>query len=128
MTDLEIVKLCALAAGYKNPTALAQFPGCTIGERHAVWVDTVVGGQRLYDPLHDDRQCLELVKQFHLAIEHNGGSGSTAVPAGWYVMPSHTSDPDVFIEGAQDLNRAICSCVAQMQAAKTAQPSPAPQQ
>ena len=102
MTDLEITRLCAEAMGYGYEQA------------------TNIGLIRLtdtghyFDPLHDDAQAMALVKRFHLHI------GKTLRlpnhPFGkWFV-----SKTDQFEVPGDDLNRAICECVAKMQQAKAA--------
>lgn len=94
MDDLEITKLCAEAMGLTSWQAL----------------------EGRYDPLHDDAQAMALVKKFRLEIrqqatgtdEHPGAPlwGISGCLYGW----KNAED--------ENLNRAICECVARMQAAK----------
>lgn len=92
MTDLEITKLCAEAMGYRFKNSAG------------VW-DLHDAGQN-FNPLHDDEQAMELVKQFHIAIGWND--------PGWGAFGQH----DKRWVNSLDLNRAICECVARMQSAK----------
>ena len=56
-----------------------------------------------WNPLHDDAQAMALVKKFQLAV---------AYLSPWYVSCSP------YQVHADDLNRAICECVARMQQSK----------
>ena len=94
MTDLEITRLCAEAMG--------------LG-----WQDDRTDGgitaqegtyNYKYDPLHDDAQAMALVKKMRLEISTFRGE--------WHV------GNDMDWAWNTDLNRAICECVAKMQAAK----------
>lgn len=100
MTDLEITRLCAEAM-----------------------FDALEWEQRLfdYDPLHDDAQMAALVKKFLLTI-----CGSIRIEAGvnipeWAVYDgrriSHWNGTAV----ADNLNRAVCEAVANMQSSKKVQ-------
>lgn len=101
MTDLEITRLCAEAMGVEFVDR---------GERGL----QLLGDIMYYDPLHYDAQAMALVKKFHL---HIGKTLRTPdEPFGqWFV-----SKTDKFEVPNNDLNRAICECVAKMQAAKNA--------
>ena len=66
-----------------------------------------------YDPLHDDAQAMALVKRFELDQRRIINGNSKA----WVVMLSDTV-PARSSAYNTDLNRAICECVAKMQAAK----------
>ena len=59
-----------------------------------------------YDPLHDDAQCMALVKKFNINIC-------------WHEIniPSNFQ-PTIYMWLRDDLNRAICECVADMQVTK----------
>ena len=91
MTDLEITRLCAIAYG--------------------ISVDGM-GGILLplsaFDPLHDDAQAMALVKKFKLDL--------------WWPFSDapewHCADINSKYTHNADLNRAICECVAKMQAEK----------
>ena len=101
LTDLEITRLCAAAMG------LPEWPDGGHDCR------PVGGDHRDYwQPLHDDAQAMALVKKFHL---HIGKTLRTPdEPFGqWFV-----SKTDKYEVPNNDLNRAICECVAKMQAAK----------
>ena len=106
MTDLEMTKLCAEAMGITlHPMWQGRADECMYndGSGGGGW------GMGKYDPLHDDAQAMALVRKFRLRV-------AVIAPTGWRVTTA-------FIEPAQathndDLNRAICECVANMQAAK----------
>ena len=105
MTDLEITKLCAEAMGFEwNPHRLeARVPIFIEG------TDKVFRRRwKPYDPLEDDAQAMALVKRFQLNI-------GTPFPRVW--IPRDDGEL-AFVGMADDLNRAICECVAKMQADK----------
>lgn len=91
MTDLEMTRLCAEAMGLQH-----------FVDHEGVWLRMEVK----YDPLHNDAQAMALVKKFRLVIDRTDD--------GRWMLPS-VSPGDVV---NADLNRAICECVAKMQAAK----------
>jgi len=97
MTDLEITRLCAEAM-----------------------FTPLEWEQRLfeYDPLHDDAQCMALVKKLSIQIHHHGTAAYKAnlvtVEGVWVPYGPR------FKVCAPNLNRAICECVAKMQQAKIA--------
>jgi hypothetical protein len=64
-----------------------------------------------YDPLHDDAQAMALVKKFRIDINSQGIDGT------WEIRRPIT--PVFYGKGNKDLNRAICECVANMQATRT---------
>ena len=110
MTDLEMTRLCAEAMGIATE------------ESHGVLAAYYREGegliQEIYDPLHDDAQAMALVKRFELTLtlgKSGQGSPRHGSRTGWRACPYKGMD------GAprdMDLNRAICLCVAKMQAAK----------
>ena len=71
--------------------------------------DALEWEQRLFEyaPLTDDAQAMQMVKQLKLYVAPDQN--------GWDVGPENTDGKAV---KNQNLNRAICECVAQMQAAK----------
>ena len=101
MTDLEITKLCAEAMGL----TLGQSEGC--GKYSTGVMCYAEGAYILYDPLHDDAQAMVLVKRQGLHIVWQ-----PMCPDTWKV------DDTTHVAADKDLNRAICECVAKMQAAK----------
>ena len=111
MTDLEITKLCAEAMGYQLSYEWHFHfpPGISVG--------TGKGDLERYNPLHDDVQCMALVKRLGLNVEWIPESAH--MRARWLVSTRYASAAET------DLNRAVCSCVAQMQAAKVAVTQPA---
>lgn len=101
MTDLELVRLCAVAMGIKRE----------IDEGEQVYrMEDKYRRLHWFDPIHDDAQAMALVKRFRLNI--------SAQPKEW--------DVDAFTIGGNeqnfctdaDLNRAICECVAKMELAR----------
>jgi hypothetical protein len=103
MTDLEMVKLCAEAMGYKLDadggfSRMAQGAG----------MDEPDWFQFIYDPRHDKAQAFELVERFHIHCLWNSDDknwDAEMLTTGY----GHT-DPD--------LARAIVTSVANMQAAR----------
>ena len=93
MTDLEITRLCAEAMGYHymNDTGTPAM---------------ILTQEGLYRPLHDDAQAMALVKKFNL---HIGKWDS-----GW------ACEYRGQVSTNADLNRAICECVAKLQATRGA--------
>ena len=99
MTDIEIIRACAKAMGldydYNDTEACA------------------------YAPLTDDAQMVALVKQFDLSL-------AKTLDGKWLVQnyPATERSPlreyphGVFIANDADLNRAVCTCIAQMWLAK----------
>lgn len=100
MTDLEITKACAEAMGLPeviNPDSRASkpVPPCILVEQNGLRV--------LYDPLANDgigdAQAMALLKKFGRAlVKRKDESWSVNLNCGQ----------------AQDLNRAICECVAKL--------------
>ena len=104
MTDLELTKLCAEAMGYPPPNDDFSY-------------EDDEGSVRWYTPLIDDAQAMALVKKLDLRIGQSFKSVSKRVYA---YTPAESDDPEYsYAENWDaDLNRAICECVAKMQAAK----------
>ena len=103
MNDLEITKKCAeamVAAGIYRE--FHQFGGTD----DAPWVEFSDGTVGDYAPLHYDAQAMALVKAHELNI------GPIAI--GWEVC-AYNGDHETV---NKDLNRAICTAVAQMQRGK----------
>ena len=98
MTDLEITRLCAKAMGVR---LRPDYPTPQYWAWWSAW--------SLYDPLHDDAQAMALVKKLHLTLD-SYSTGAFIVGSGWNEPFQQTEN--------SDLNRAICECVATMQAAK----------
>ena len=127
MTDLEIIRRCAEAMGWKHLGAVGV-PPPERGEPDPVkpwcrsggndwWIDpegrnVCAPCSGIPDPLHDDAQAMALVKKFELLL----GKREPALNFGndvWGVRgPSGVGAQNI------DLNRAICLCVAKMGAAK----------
>ena len=99
MTDLEITKACAEAMGL-----------ATIEEYHwPIVQDDMQCWMRVYDPLHDDAQAMALVKKLHLEIHAYDG---------WCVRKSDGQGGGSQWHCEDNLNRAICECVAKMRRGK----------
>lgn len=100
MTDEQLTKKCAIAMGIPlvamDTGELATIAGTAYYHK----------GTRTfsYDPLHDDAQAMALVKKFKLMITPD------ILPNEWRV------DFEEIIGRDPDLNRAICECVAKLQA------------
>lgn len=101
MTDLEITRLCAEAMGYEDKSVGVSVGGIMVKHHHHF----------IYDPLTDDAQAMALVKRFKLTPvwSEDGELVSCRYPweAGEHASGYHAS-----------ILRAICECVANMQAAK----------
>lgn len=104
MTDLEITRLCGLAMGLDLVQRNAR-------RGDGYWSMELL---KVYDPLHDDAQAMAMVKKFNLVIERERDSRYFGVTL---FTPGNKAHPQV-VRAADDLNRAICECVAKMQAAK----------
>ena len=104
MTDLEITRLCAEAMGYK---ILLPIKDDVVECNH-------LDDGKFFDPIHDDAQAMALVKKMVLSIDRAVIS-NYGVPEqwGWRVMAAYVGHAR-----SADLNRAICECVAKMQASK----------
>lgn len=89
MTDLEITKLCAEAMGWYWPQE---------NNTHNVRPD----------PIHNDVLTMELVRRFELWISKSSGKWSVTEPTGFQTPYENSAENE-------DLNRAICECVAKMQ-------------
>ena len=108
MTDLEITKLCAEAMGYLPDVVLSSIPlFCHMdGATDSKGFD--------YDPIHDDAQALELVKKFRLRVIGSGPPYSVAADPVWIVEQGGNRAET----RNEDLNRAVCECVAKIQKQK----------
>ena len=103
MTDLEMTKLCAEATGWGS-----------LGSPMIIRNGEVIcapgsSAEFSYDPLYDDAQAMALVKKLHLQISYYNSN-----PTEWRCVSQNGMDQ----VHDPDLNRAICECVAKMQAAK----------
>lgn len=105
MTDLEMTKLCAQAIGVKTFSGSAPRGG---GD-WPYFIPRPGAGAYVYDPLDDDAQAMALVKKFHIHID-TLSDGMWSVDVGWLKPGDEVED--------FDLNRAICECVAKVQAGK----------
>ena len=112
MTDLEITKLCAeamrlrLCNGYDSPKSLYTHQDPR----------SIDGREIEYNPLHDDAQAMALVKKFELRIDRNFEDGGEGLV---WTVTHHLCMKYGGISSFdnRNLNRAICECVAKMQAA-----------
>ena len=101
MNELEITRLCAAAMG----------GWIVIDDTVHLAGDFDAGRNRIkYDPLRNDAQAMALVKKFQLRIGLAGARLSNL----WFAERSSET-----YTTSNDLNRAICECVAKMQAAKS---------
>lgn len=98
MTDLEITRLCAQAMGVDvhestfNSGRIGLFPR--------------TGYE--YEPLHDDAECMAMVKKFRIWIMWDAEICNCSIAA-------DDEEKDGFVTQGSDLNRAICECVAKFQ-------------
>ena len=108
MTDLEITRLAAEAMGVDFSKGFGTITCKECGE---------IGIP--YDPLHDDAQAMALVKKFQLDIVAPAGRKYTAWWAHQVIGFNFRGEPIVSYGGNhENLNRAICECVAKMGKAK----------
>lgn len=99
--DFELRRLCAEAI------SLVALPRLII-VNNVVYKGAKIGEQvQQYNPLTNDHQAMELVKQFRVRVSHMG--------VHWYAALDTETWP---AQGHDDLNRAIVECVAQMQRAR----------
>ena len=106
MTEYEITVLCAEAMELdphviRNVVQRYSESGIYVVD---VWGDD---GFSTYDPLKDNAQAMALVKRFGLQI-----IARLINPFFWCVVDVNEN----FDAESEDLNRAICECVAKMQA------------
>ena len=113
MTDLEVTKLCAEAMKF---SACRPYGGAS----HRFQIAHAGFGWELYDPLHDDAQAMALVKRLRVMLrpEYSGGVYDRKLTGRW-IAATNTAGLNDYQEVNADLNRAICECVAKMQAART---------
>ena len=106
MSDVEIIKLCAEAMGYSINSYQTR-PGIVLTVTPPSRDPQSLSSSFDYRPLHDDTQAMALMKKFglHPVPEWDEGSSWTVFGGGYSAM-------------SDDLNRAICECVAKMQAEK----------
>lgn len=109
LTDIELITRCATKMGYEF------FAVCEDG----VTIQTKTNGK--YNPLIDDLQMSALIKKFKLRVCWN----DVATEPRWDVFPSEISEMIVnrvsnnirnISKGGhdEDLNRAVCECVAKL--------------
>lgn len=110
MRDLDITRLCAEAMGWKLEEYTKGFR-CRDADGFVAAVipdKGIATFSNRYDPLHDDAQAMALVKKLGLDIHFRADMN------GWYV--GGRLHEGLFIHA--DLNRAICQCVAEIEASK----------
>lgn len=112
MTDLEIVKRCAEAMGWVvKPTSQEYGQGrpFRVYDKEDDWVIYGIGdGWSIakFDPLHDDAQAMALLKKFKVELLIDKSDQ-------WYAKTFGIGSPCI---ANADLNRAICECVANLEA------------
>lgn len=109
MSDLELTKACAEAMGLRWD-GVSNLK-CWNENSRTNWVyDGNVGFR--FDPLNDDAQVMALLKKFSIQIHHHGFAGATA---SLVTVQGRMKLDDVPTKiCANNLNRAICECVAKM--------------
>lgn len=109
MTDLEITQLCALAMGWKPAGTRKDFDTVK-----AIPVEQFPGAPHYqYAPLHSSSDAMALVEKFRLVLEPDGGDYWAAT---WINRSRERGMHSQAVRNAATLNRAICECVAKMQA------------
>ena len=105
MDDVEIIKLCAGAMGFRSEIAK--------DDQDRTWLLVWNGGQVVYDPLRDDAQNAELE---WLLIQHGELAFDGKQMRYW---PDPLSDAIKFRADTKEAKRrAVCLCVAKMEMAK----------
>lgn len=99
MDDLTINRLCAEAVGWSP-----------IGPE---W--NSYGLDLHYDPLHNDAQAFALVKRFDMVIEREKDNSFGITLFGNERKGGH---PTYIVRNEPNLNRAVCTAVATLQASK----------
>lgn len=114
MTDLEMVRLCAQAMGYRITETKDGRYRVVANDDGVMMIGDEPQILRRYNPLHDDAQAMALVKKFDLTLR------KMKSPKGWMVADFGWSTCNGAHRGFSktDLNRAIVECVAKMQKAK----------
>lgn len=106
MTDLEITKRCAEKEGRTVRGFSAKSAVCFDVSDSAIVASNSHGGDDIYDPLTNDAQAFALVKCHNISIGQTIESG---------ILMWHAYSPfDGIIVADDDLNRAICECVAKL--------------
>lgn len=98
MDDLTITRLCAEAMGLRV-------------QEHNGWLH-VLGGGYTYNPLDQDEQAYALMRTLMLNVDAFAG----VVERGYGEEKFTTYVDDGDSNSGSNLNRAICECVAKMQA------------
>lgn len=103
LSDLELTKLCAEAMGYM--VREQRYDSLPV-PKDAVCVGADgFRGDFVFNPLHDDRDAMKLLKRFRPHVNANE-QGS------WWVLVRNAEAK------GPDLNRAIVECIAYMQRSK----------
>lgn len=106
MTDLEITRLCGKAMGLPLADTIRELADkCFYAESGR--------GNVKYDPLHNDSQVMALVKKLKIFIEPPL-AGETEWGAN---IMDDVGAKSLFYAQEENLNAAICECVAKMTAA-----------
>ena len=105
-SDLETVRLCAQAMGIWH---CSDTDTDFVGRPPVATIST-------YDPLHDKAQAMELVIAWPLDIRYT----NQWIVSGWYSGSKTGMALQHEVCNPNNLLRAICECVAEMQSAKNA--------
>lgn len=113
MTDLEMTKLCAEAMGWHTAGLASKVVSYAVSE-HAIIAGNDRGGESVYDPLTDDAQAMQLVERFDISLHRSSFDV-------WHcrIYDKRPFTAPLGLGEADDLNRAIVECVANMQVALT---------
>ena len=107
MDDREITRLCAQAMGWHVGKLASKVVAYKVNAC-AIIAGNAQGGESVYDPLHDDAQCMALVKRFGIGFDPTRGEDFASAA----IRDEHGT---MLIYCDPSLNRAICLCVANMQ-------------
>ncbi len=117
MTDLEITRLCAEAMGLPYKLGGADNQDWPYEEDIVLYDEGSNMWHTMYSPLRNDEWAMALVKKFKLSIIWTDRHLDGWLVRGWYTGRKTRRALCEEVDNA-DLNRAICECVAKMQAAK----------
>ena len=108
MTDLEIVRLCAQAMGMAIGECISEYRG---GPRILRATPEGALHEIPYDPLHDDGQCMALLKRLDIVLLKPHKKWQAILAKDWNGGERGSVFHAPYGED-ENLNRAVCECVA----------------
>ena len=114
MTDLEITRACAEAMSLNavvDERVRSSRRVFIFDVADSVWEDSSY--HTLYEPLRNDAQAMALVKKFKLNVGIGSADHARLWSAHWIPQEGKRC-----VAHSSNLNRAICECIAKMQATK----------